>query len=65
MIIKLAYSPCPNDTFAFHAMVHHLVDTEGIEFSVELADVELLNQRGYEWPLRYVQIKLSCLFPHV
>jgi len=46
MIIKLAYSPCPNDTFAFHAMVHHLVDTEGIEFSVELADVELLNQRA-------------------
>ncbi|MCK9305525.1 MAG: 1,4-dihydroxy-6-naphthoate synthase [Bacteroidales bacterium] len=48
MIIKLAYSPCPNDTFAFHAMVHNLVDTEGIEFKTELADVELLNQRAQD-----------------
>lgn len=44
MKITLAYSPCPNDTFAFHAMVHGLIDTEGVEFTVELADVEELNK---------------------
>lgn len=44
MSIKLAYSPCPNDTFAFHAMVHGLVDCEGLEFEVTLGDVEQLNQ---------------------
>lgn len=43
MKLKLAYSPCPNDTFAFHAMVHGMVDTEGLEFETVLADVEELN----------------------
>jgi len=44
MKLNLAYSPCPNDTFAFHAMVHGLIDTEGLEFTVDLADVEQLNK---------------------
>lgn len=44
MKLSLAYSPCPNDTFAFHAMVHNLVDCEGLSFEVTLADVEQLNQ---------------------
>ena len=44
MKLKLAYSPCPNDTFIFHAMVHSLVDCEGLSFEVTLADVENLNQ---------------------
>ncbi len=48
MTLSLAYSPCPNDTFAFHAMVHGLVDTEGLSFEVELADVEQLNKRATE-----------------
>lgn len=44
MKLTLAYSPCPNDTFAFHAMVHGLVNTHGLEFDVKLADVEQLNK---------------------
>lgn len=44
MKLNLAYSPCPNDTFAFHAMVHNLVDCEGLSFEVSLADIEQLNQ---------------------
>jgi len=46
MVIRLAYSPCPNDTFAFHAMTHSMVDTEGLQFEVENADVEELNKRA-------------------
>jgi 1,4-dihydroxy-6-naphthoate synthase len=41
--IKLAFSPCPNDTFIFEAMVHGKIDTEGIEFTSGLHDVETLN----------------------
>ncbi|HOG42421.1 MAG TPA: 1,4-dihydroxy-6-naphthoate synthase, partial [Bacteroidales bacterium] len=43
MRVSLAYSPCPNDTFMFHAMVEGLVDTEGLSFDVTLSDVEDLN----------------------
>jgi len=44
--ITLGYSTCPNDTFIFDAMVHHKVDTEGLDFKVLLADVEELNQKA-------------------
>jgi 1,4-dihydroxy-6-naphthoate synthase len=47
MKLSIAYSPCPNDTFIFDAMVHHKIDTEGIEFDVTLADVEALNQKAF------------------
>ncbi|MFA6769653.1 MAG: 1,4-dihydroxy-6-naphthoate synthase [Bacteroidales bacterium] len=43
MKLTLAYSSCPNDTYAFHAMVHNLVDCEGLTFDVSLKDVEQLN----------------------
>lgn len=44
--IKLGISTCPNDTFAFHALMAGEVDTEGLEFETELLDVEELN-RGF------------------
>jgi 1,4-dihydroxy-6-naphthoate synthase len=46
MTVKLAFSSCPNDTFMFHAMVHGLVDTEGLTFDVDIYDVEELNERA-------------------
>lgn len=46
MRVSLAYSPCPNDTFMFHAMVKGLIDTEGLSFDVTLSDVEDLNLRA-------------------
>lgn len=47
MKLSLGFSPCPNDTFIFDAMIHNKVDTEGLEFEVILADVEELNQRAF------------------
>jgi 1,4-dihydroxy-6-naphthoate synthase len=44
MRLSLCFSPCPNDTFIFDAMVHHKIDTEGLEFDVRLEDVESLNR---------------------
>lgn len=40
----LSYSPCPNDTFIFHAMTQGLINTEGFSFKPFLEDVETLNQ---------------------
>ena len=44
MKLTLGFSPCPNDTFIFDALVHHKIDTESLEFEVVLADVEQLNK---------------------
>lgn len=40
----IAFSPCPNDTFIFDAMVHQKIDTKGLSFKYVLEDVETLNQ---------------------
>jgi 1,4-dihydroxy-6-naphthoate synthase len=48
MKLTLGFSPCPNDTFIFDAMVHGRIDTEGLEFEYFLADVEELNRRAFE-----------------
>lgn len=41
--LELYISPCPNDTFAFEALLNGRVDTEGLEFNLHLADIEELN----------------------
>lgn len=43
--IRLGISTCPNDTFAFHALMHGLVDWRGLNFQVELLDIQQLNDR--------------------
>lgn len=43
--IRLGISTCPNDTFAFHALMHGLVDSRGIDFQIELLDIQQLNDR--------------------
>jgi len=47
MKLTLGFSPCPNDTFLFDALVHGKVDTEGLEFEVVKEDVEALNQKAF------------------
>ncbi|HMO38216.1 MAG TPA: 1,4-dihydroxy-6-naphthoate synthase [Saprospiraceae bacterium] len=47
MKLSLGFSPCPNDTFIFDALIHHKVDTEGLQFEVVLGDVEALNQSAF------------------
>ena len=46
--LTLAFSRCPNDTYIFDAMIHHKIDTEGLEFDVCFADVEQLNQSAFQ-----------------
>ena len=47
MKLTLGFSPCPNDTFIFDAMIHGKIDIEGLEFEPVIADVEELNQRAF------------------
>lgn len=49
--LDIAFSPCPNDTFIFHAMISRRVAAEGpdgaFEFTPHLMDVETLNNRAF------------------
>lgn len=47
MKLTLGFSPCPNDTYIFDALVHRKVDTEGLTFEYSLADVEELNHQAF------------------
>ena len=45
--LSLGFSPCPNDTFIFDALVNGKIDTGDLAFDVVLEDVQTLN----EWAL--------------
>ena len=60
MKLTLGFSPCPNDTFIFDALVHHKIDTEGLEFEVVFADVEQLNLWALEGKLDVTKLSFNA-----
>jgi 1,4-dihydroxy-6-naphthoate synthase len=48
MKLSLGFSPCPNDTFIFDALVNRKIDTGDFEFEVLLEDVQTLNRWAIE-----------------
>jgi 1,4-dihydroxy-6-naphthoate synthase len=44
MKLTIGFSPCPNDTFIFDALLNGALDTDGLKFEPVLEDVETLNQ---------------------
>lgn len=56
MRLTLGFSPCPNDTFVFDAMVHGRIDTEGLVFDYMMADVEELNRKAMGRELDVVKV---------
>jgi len=60
MLLTLGFSPCPNDTFIFDAMVHGKIDTEGLEFRYVLADVEELNKRAFAGELDVTKVSFNA-----
>jgi 1,4-dihydroxy-6-naphthoate synthase len=54
--LSIGFSPCPNDTFIFDALVHQKIDTEGLEFDVYLGDVEDLNNKAFKGELDITKI---------
>ena len=61
MKISLGFSPCPNDTFIFDALIHHKIDTEGLEFEVLFEDVETLNQKALNAQLDVTKLSFHAL----
>ncbi len=61
MKLTLGFSPCPNDTFIFDALVNHKIDTEGLEFEVVLEDVQTLNNWAIEQKLDISKISYGVL----
>lgn len=56
MELTLGFSPCPNDTFIFDAMIHNKIDTEGLKFNFILADVEELNKTAFEGKIELTKL---------
>ncbi|NGM73233.1 menaquinone biosynthesis family protein [Sphingobacterium sp. SGL-16] len=56
MKLSLGFSPCPNDTFIFDALIHHKIDTEGLDFEVEYHDVETLNKKAFKKELAITKL---------
>jgi len=57
----LGFSPCPNDTFIFDALVNGKIDTGGITFDVQLEDVQTLNNWAMEGKLDISKISYGVL----
>lgn len=61
MKLTLGFSPCPNDTFIFDALIHGKIDTEGLEFEVTFDDVETLNQKAMRGELAITKLSFHAL----
>jgi 1,4-dihydroxy-6-naphthoate synthase len=57
----LGFSPCPNDTFIFDALVNHKIDTHGFEFEAQLEDVQTLNEWAMDGKLDFSKISYGVL----
>lgn len=62
--ITLGFSPCPNDTFIFDALLHGKVDTEGLVFEPIMEDVEALNRRAFAGELAATKLSYHA-FAHL
>lgn len=59
-LIHIGMSPCPNDTFIFHALLHRLVDTEDLAFTSVVDDVESLNIRAFQSELPVTKLSFHA-----
>ena len=60
MKLSLGFSPCPNDTFIFDALIHQKIDTEGLSFDVVFDDVETLNQKAFRAELDITKLSFHA-----
>jgi 1,4-dihydroxy-6-naphthoate synthase len=57
--LTFGYSPCPNDTFAFHALSHGLVDLP-FRLRPVLLDIEELNRRALHGELDITKLSVGA-----
>jgi 1,4-dihydroxy-6-naphthoate synthase len=60
-IIPIGFSPCPNDTFIFDALVNQKIDTGHLQFEAALEDVQTLNQWAIEEKLAVTKLSYGVL----
>lgn len=60
MTLSLAISPCPNDTFTFHALAHGLVPGAP-DVTVTFADIDVLNNRAADGVDDLVKVSHAAL----
>jgi 1,4-dihydroxy-6-naphthoate synthase len=58
VMTTLGFSPCPNDTFIFYALLNGRLDTKGLLFEPRIEDVETLNRLALARSLDMT--KVSC-----
>ncbi len=63
-VLSLGFSPCPNDTFIFDALVNQKMDTGNFRFDYVMEDVETLNQWAFEGKLAITKLSYNT-FLHV
>lgn len=56
--MNIAFSPCPNDTFVFHALVHGLIP-DAPKFDVTYADIDITNRLAAEGASETEVLKIS------
>jgi 1,4-dihydroxy-6-naphthoate synthase len=61
MTFTLGFSPCPNDTFIFDALVNKKINTGDFHFNVRLEDVETLNNLAKKEALDFTKISYGVL----
>ncbi len=59
--LTLGYSPCPNDTFIFYALIHGQSLCPGVRFTERLEDVETLNKLALAGQLDLTKISYHAL----
>ena len=60
-IVQIGFSPCPNDTFIFDALVNNKIDTGNLHFEPVLEDVQTLNQWAIEGKLTVTKLSYGVL----
>ena len=61
MNLTLGFSPCPNDTYIFDALVNKKIDTGGFTFDVVMEDVQTLNEMAMAGKLDISKISFGSL----
>jgi 1,4-dihydroxy-6-naphthoate synthase len=63
MKLTIGFSPCPNDTFIFDALINGKIDTEGLEFEPHLEDIQTLNADAAQGKLDITKLSFPAFFP--
>lgn len=61
MKFTIGFSPCPNDTFIFDALINNKIDMEGLVFEPVLEDVQTLNRWAINRKLDISKISYGVL----